>query len=220
MADKQIYQFPSKKPISMKAALYLFGHGPYREPRIIEMQYLRILRYCEALENKLEKKVDIKGIYIDINFPRTENKEKLPNLQILLDDVKTQKIDTVIVDICNGDSFQQNKYASIICAMERVGAKVYNCYYDDENVLLAQLIKHYGENVHSYMLPNDREEFVELFPALASEITYEVLEDRLSRISAGNNDPFINYVYRKINSLRNENPYNRSSLPWLSDKNF
>lgn len=34
----------------MKAAIYLCGHGPYREPRLIEMQHLRILRYCEALE--------------------------------------------------------------------------------------------------------------------------------------------------------------------------
>jgi hypothetical protein len=32
MANKQIYQFPSQKTIPMKAALYLFGHGPYREP--------------------------------------------------------------------------------------------------------------------------------------------------------------------------------------------
>jgi hypothetical protein len=52
----------------------------------------------------------------------------------------------------------------------------------------------------------------------SAEVTYEALEDRLSRISAGNNDPFINYVLRKIDSLRNENPYNCSSLPWLSDK--
>lgn len=68
------------------------------------------------------------------------------------------------------------------------------------------------------MLPNDREEFVELFPALASEVTFEVLEGRLSRISANNNDPFINYVHRKIDYLRKENPYNCSSLPWLSHK--
>jgi hypothetical protein len=39
------------------------------------------------------------------------------------------------------------------------------------------------------MLPNDREEFVELFPALAAEVTYEAIEDRLSKIPVGNNDP-------------------------------
>ena len=218
MADKQIYQFPSHKATPMKAAIYLFGHGPYREPRIIEMQYLRTLRYCQALEEKLGSEIDIKETHIDINFPRTKDLERLTNLQVLLNEIKKQEIDTVIVDICHGDSFYQNKYTPVIWAMERAGAKVYNCYYDDEDASLSILIKWYGENVHSYMLPDDREEFVELFPALASEVTYEVLEDRLSRIPAGNNDPFINYVFRKIDSLRNENPYNRSSLPWLNHK--
>ena len=87
-----------------------------------------------------------------------------------------------------------------------------------KDALLAKLIKRYGETVNSYMLPDDKEEFIELFPALASKVIYEALEDRLSRIPAGNNDPFINYVYRKIEFLKNENPYNRSLLPWLSDK--
>jgi hypothetical protein len=182
------------------------------------MQYFRSLRYCEALEEKLGREIDMKGIYIDINFPRTEDLERLFNLQVLLNAVKKQEIDTVLVDICHGDSFYQNKYTPVIWTMERAGAKVYNCYYDDEDALFSILIKSYGEKVHSYMLPNDREEFVELFPALASEVIYEVLEDELSRISASNNDPFINYVHRKIDSLRKENPYNRSSLPWLSHK--
>lgn len=218
MVNKQIYQFPSKKMIPMKVALYLLGQGPYREPRIIEMQYFRISRYCEALEEKLETEIDIKKIYIDINFPRTEDLEKLSNLQVLLNDVRKQNIDTVIVDICHGEGFQQNKYTPIIWTIESTGAKVYNCYYDDENALITVLTKWYGKNVHSYMLPNDREEFLELFPALAAGVTYEVLKDWLSRIPTGNNDPFINYVLQKIDFMRNENPYNRSSLPWLSDK--
>lgn len=217
MANKVI-SFPSQKEEPMKAALYLFGHGPYREPRIIEMQYFRALRYCDALGEKLGREINIRKIYIDINFPRTEDLEELSNLQVLLNDVKKQEIDTVVVDICHGDSFYQNKYTPVIWAIERVGAKVYNCYYDDEKALLAVLIKDYGENVHPYILPNDREEFVELFPALAAEVIYEALEDKLSRIPAGNNDPFINYIFQKVDSLRNENPYNRSALPWLSHK--
>lgn len=52
----------------MNAALYLCGQGPYRQPRIIEMQYIRVLRYCNALEEKLGKEITIEGIYIDINF--------------------------------------------------------------------------------------------------------------------------------------------------------
>lgn len=218
MVNKQMYEFPLKKTVTMKVALYLCGHGPYRQPRIIEMQYFRTLRYCEALEEKLGTKIDIKETYIDINFPRTEYIEELSNLQALLNAVKAHKIDTVIVDICLNDNFYQNKYAPIIWALERSGAKVYNCYYDDEDALLSVLLERYGENVHSYMLPDDREEFIELFPALAAEVTYEALEDRLSRIPAGNNDQFINYVFGRINSLRNENPYTRSSIPWLSNK--
>jgi hypothetical protein len=51
MADKHIYQFSSRKATPMKVALYLFGHGPYREPRIIEMQYFRSLLIKSYGEN-------------------------------------------------------------------------------------------------------------------------------------------------------------------------
>src|SRR5690606_3392423 len=110
MANKKIYQFPLNEKVPMKAAIYLCGHGPYREPRLIEMQYLRTLRYYKALEEKLGTEIDLKDVYIDINFPRTEYIEKLSNLQVLLNDVKANKVDTVVVDICLGDSFYQNKY--------------------------------------------------------------------------------------------------------------
>lgn len=202
----------------MKAALYLFGHGPYRKPRIIEMQYLRAIRYSNALEKKLEKKIDIKGTYIDINFRRKNDLGRLSNLQVLLKRIKKREIDTVIVDICCGDSYSPDKYTPIIWAMEKAGAEVYNCYYDDEDAMLSLLIESYGEGVYSYMIPDDHEEFIELFPALASKICYEVLENGLSGIPANNTDPFVNYVYRRIDSLRNKNPYSRSSLPWLSCK--
>ena len=132
MSNTNIYKFPPKEKVPLQAALYLFGHGPYREPRVIEMQYLRVLRYREALEEKLEIEIDIKKTYVDINFPREEALEKLTNLQALLNDVKRQKVDTLIVDICEGDSFYQNRYTPIIWALERAGAKVFNCYYDDE----------------------------------------------------------------------------------------
>jgi hypothetical protein len=213
-----IDQFPSQNEESLKAALYLYGHGPYREPRMIEMQYFRTLRYCAALEEKLGREIDIENIYIDLNFPRTYDPERLYNLQNLLKDIVKQEIDTVIIDICEEDSFNRDRYAPVIWSLKRVGAKVYNCYYDDDGALLATLTKRYGENVSSFMIPNDREEFVELFPALAANVTYEALEDRLSQIPAGNNDPFVHYVFQRIHSLGNKNPYNASSLPWLSDK--
>ena len=163
----------------MKAAIYLCGHGPYREPRIIELQYLRILRYCRVLENKLAVELDVDEVYIDINFPRTEYIQELNNLQRLVKNVKDKKVEAVIVDICRGDSFRQNKYSPIIWDLEKAGAKVYNCFYDDEDALESLLVKRYGKKVNSYYLPNDREEFIELFPALASEVTYEVLEKRI-----------------------------------------
>lgn len=202
----------------MKVALYMCGHGPYREPRFIEMQYLRLLRYRSALKDKLEENIDIEGIYIDINFPRTDCIKELKELCTLLKNIKEEKVKTVLVDICVGESFFEYKYENIIWQLENSGAKVYNCFYDDEDASLSVLVNKFGKKVHSYLLPSDREEFITLFPALASEVAYEVFEDRLSKIPAGNEDPFITYVFRKIRSLSEENPYRCSKLPWLSHK--
>lgn len=202
----------------MNAAIYLCGHGPYREPRFLEMQYLRLQRYHPALEKKLGQHIEVKHIYMDLNFPRTSFLDDLPQLKTLLEDIEKQEIDIVLVDICLGDSFHTYTYAPIIRTIEHAGARVYNGYYDDEDALLSELRDRYGAFVNAYNLPDDQEEFVTLFPALAGKVTYEALYDRLSLVPAGNTDPFLSYIRNRIDSLRNENPYARSQLPWLSDR--
>jgi hypothetical protein len=57
-----------------KAAIYLIGQGSYRNPRLIELQHMRIKRYRRALENKLDLWFDCRegDVFIDLNDPRSE----------------------------------------------------------------------------------------------------------------------------------------------------
>lgn len=200
----------------MKVAIYLCGHGPYREPRLIEVQYLMIMRYYRELQSKSDIRMKIIDTYTDINFNRTDYIEHLTALKELINDIKDGKIETVILDIKIGESFRPYCYYPIIKSLEVAGAKVYNCYYDDEDVMLTKLKRLYGKKVNSYYLPSDVEEFITLFPTLAARISYEVVGDKLEKDSAGNIESFIDNIHRKIDFLREKSPYKGGNLPWLT----
>lgn len=200
----------------MKTAIYLCGHGALREPRIIELQYLRILRYLNALEEKIEKLINVEEVFVDVNFPRSSYTEGLYNLKRLTLEIKEKKIEAVILDICLESGYQTYRYDSIIWELEKAGAKVYNCYYDDEEALLAKLRNGYGSKVQGYHLPTDSEEFFTLFPTLSSRIISDAIED----YKKDKEEASIDHVYRRIQFLREAKPYSGGSYPWITHSRF
>src|SRR6266700_820319 len=58
---------------SRKAAVYLIGHGPKREPRPVELQYMRIDRYIGMLREAGSGCINISHEpYVDLNMGRYE----------------------------------------------------------------------------------------------------------------------------------------------------
>lgn len=188
--------------------LYIVGHGPYRKPRFIEMQYLRLIRYLNELNSLENDYFDLKEKYIDINFPRKDGFiSDFPALEKLLADIKKDKIQLVLIDIEVGEF---NKYSPIINTIENTNVELYNCYYDDRNIMKNKLENMYGDIVSNQPLPNDDEEFLALFPAFTARI--------FSRILLDEHIDFTEKIYRIINHLKNKNPYIRDALPWLTNR--
>jgi hypothetical protein len=198
----------------LKAAVYLVGHGPYREPRLLELQYLRIQRYRVALANKLNKNIAIKDVYIDINSPRDTTADNLRNLMVLIDKINHNLYDMVLIDI--EDSINQVHLISpVINTLEHTGVKVYNCYYDDEDALKNEFVRDYGEGAARVANTSDDEDIITLFPALVGSIIFRAFERELDSLNNCYEGDF-NQVYRKARRLSTTNPYGRGSFPRLS----
>ena len=198
----------------LKAAVYLVGHGPYREPRLIELQYLRILRYRVALANKLDRNIAIMDIFIDMNFPRDATAENLPNLMVLIDRLNQGLYDMVLIDIDNSIN-QVHPICPVINTLEHTGVKVYNCYYDEEDALKNKFVRDYGEGSAEVADTSDAEDIITFFPALAGNIIYHAFEKELDNLNNCYNGDF-KRVYRKVDRLSMTNPYASGSFPRLS----
>lgn len=193
-------------------AMYLVGQGPYRQPRLIEVQYLRLQRYISALEEVLKEGlyVDDDDAYIDINYPREDmSLQHLPGLARLLEQISSGKYRIVLVDLEIGQPFAPYKHMPILNTLRSTGVRVYNCFYDDEEALRNQLTQRFGISRNEvWRFLDEWEDFVALFPALTAHIVQAALTDdviyrdeRLSRI---------------VTKLRNSNPYQQGGIPWFS----
>ncbi len=199
-----------------QTAVYLIGHGPYREPRFVELQYLRILRYSEALSKKLQDDFVIKDVYIDLNFPRSSVPYELPEFRKLIFTLANGEYSSVLIDIDTNVPFYQYSFSPMTDALKATGAKVYNCFYDDEDAMATEFIKWFGESARYYSRSSDPEDIMALFPALAARVSYEVLENILGENWNGSIDSLS--IVRTIDHLRSENPYTRTQLPLLSSR--
>ena len=110
--------------MNRKSAIYLIGHGPYREPRLVELQYLRILRYRNALGAKLDCSFERGEVFIDLNYPRDDYSDDFSELDRLTDALTKGDFDVVFVDIEIGGPFHPNRLQPIINRLEHTGASV------------------------------------------------------------------------------------------------
>lgn len=197
-----------------KVAFYLVGQGPYREPRLIELQYLRLERYMFALSNRLNTDFFLEETYIDINFRRNITFDNLPNLRRLIQDIEIKKFEAILIDLPIGIAFNPCEYMPIIDTLKSTGVKVYNCFYDDEDALEEKLVEKFGESVRKVPLPEDCEEIISLFPALAGSIIIEVFYDKRNLFD----DKQLDKIEEIASRLQSQNPYISYELPWLGDR--
>ncbi|MGB6875738.1 MAG: hypothetical protein WBD87_06850 [Candidatus Acidiferrales bacterium] len=186
--------------------MYLVGHGSFQEPRLIELQYHRIMRYIDARGDKTDGSPDI---FVDLNSlhgsgPRTL--DQLPNLVVLRE--RTNNYTRIFIDI--EDSDFDNLSPLVRAALEGRGPKVLNVFYDDENILDRKLKGIYGNNARVDDI-TDGSDFTCFFPTLVSSI----LEAALRQEIVADNPPSI---WERILSLKALKPYRGGKQPFIEDR--
>jgi hypothetical protein len=93
-------------------AAYLVGHGTYRSPRLIELQWMRIRRYREMLGKKYETRWKELEAFVDVNFPRADriNEQTFPAYHKLLKAVDDGQVKLVYIDIQMETGPSQSSY--------------------------------------------------------------------------------------------------------------
>lgn len=198
----------------MKTAIYLFGQGSKKGPRFIELQYLRILRYKDAL-NDLGFEIFINEVFIDLNSIREDLVDRMPHLAKLCALVNNKEIECVLLDITPKSAFGLNTYFQIITLLKSYGAKVFNCYSDDENAIKKVLERRLECNILFEDLPTDEEDFLILFPEIAANITCEIQSEWIQVLPESINNKNSKSLSRKVNFLRKQQPYKGNTLPLI-----
>lgn len=197
----------------MRTAVYLLGHGPCREPRLIELQYLRILRYIHAFPESERQPPAARDVYVDINFPRSE---PLAQLGQLCEAVTRGEYSDVYVDIDESPPFWTGGGLSFIVeALKEAGANVVNVFYKVEELL----VQRFGEQCrHFEMSLNNESDFLAFFPALAGSAVSSALKDELGRshFEAGSVAAYA--IQQRVSRLKEANPYSGGRLPFIEDR--
>lgn len=159
------------------AAIYLIGQGTYYRPRLIEVQYYRIVRHLSLIAEK--KQFRVLKTYVDPNAryggSGSPGFDDLPNLWELCEAIKRGEYRTVFVDLELG--IASRGMDSIDRAIEDAGANVVNVNLDTKTVDEA-----YAERVipGGHHLPSHASDFIAFFPHLAADIG-RILIDEFGR---------------------------------------
>ncbi len=195
-----------------RCAIYLVGHGPLRGPRLIELQLVRIGRYMGALATKLGVDFEVVGTFVDVNWHRAScwDVSEFPSFVELLGAIKDERVQSVVIDIEQGDPRNLTPYDIVVPLLRKSGAKAYNAHYDDEEALKSAIERRYGPGSARGLWygPGDASDIVAFFPALVCSIGMQVMED----------DERHSDTARRFRNLGEESPYASSQYPFLGTR--
>jgi hypothetical protein len=205
--------------LSSEAAIYLAGHGSYSKPRLIELQYRRILRYREALAGRYEKGRSAPTVFIDFRLPRFGmghvGLDAVPGFRKLCNAVRRHRHTIVYVDLDDSKEGLTPDYetAFVRALLEKAGAKVLNAFSDDEDAFKRDLKKRCGQHARDYEV-TESSDIVCFFPSLASEITATALRRELQGIDDGQ----LLRVKDRVEALKRLRPYAGGRHPFIEDR--
>lgn len=194
---------------SARSAIYLVGHGPYRQPRLIELQHLRILRYRDLVSDPADA-----DVFVDLNFPRSPdpmNPNELPEFARLHEAVKAKQYDAVYVDVEIGSGFKPYEFMFVPQLLQGAGAKLFNVFYDEGDVLEGALRRRYGNHAHADEV-DDASDFANFFPTLTGTVMERSLRELENQ--ENRNNPILTKLNAHIDRLKKDNSY-RSGRPFL-----
>jgi hypothetical protein len=195
--------------------------SPYRHPRLIELQYLRILRYRDCLNRKYGPEYWQPDVFVDLNFPRIPSMasipERLPAFVELCNHIREQRYSLVYLDLEEGNSSQSHGFAFVRMTFRNCGAKVLNAFHDDEGAFKAALRDRYGD-VASASQINTPSDFVGFFPGLAADITAAAVRPDLSH-SGDKEEALPSLVESRLRDLHQISPYTGAGFrPFIEER--
>ena len=193
------------------AAVYLVGQGPQREPRPIELQWARVLRYRDHLRDEGGERLDPLSVYCDLNCPRrySMTDEDFPGLAHLLRTIAEGKVHTVLVDVANWDEVERYGFDYGMSLLRSSGARVINVVSPEDRVVENALLRRYGDDARLLFPDGSSGEFLALFPSLAASIIQEFVQ--LYVYAGDRSAPSMNRLLTALNFLGRENPWARSA---------
>jgi len=206
------------EPVSIRrqatgAAVYLIGHGPLREPRLIELQHMRVRRYLHFLAEHEHRNFRIVSTFVDINHPRVSVRDsdalaKLPGLAALFGAIASGSIKTVLLDHAVedlSDYFQPFR-------LEAAGVEVLNVCYEGSESLARAIRAGHGVPDGPSTPPREPEDFVTFFPAATARIASYLVD-------VWNPAPrSIQQLQERIAGLWSDNPYRFGREPRWSQR--
>lgn len=188
----------------IKAAIYLVNQGPYREPRMMDLQYFRILRYADAMNRILGTDIDIVGVYCDYNYPKQNlfyDPSKFPGLKALMDAFARGEFGTVLLDVEFGRAYRPYEWDALFAKLKAAEIPFYNAFTDD--MLKKDVVSRFGKYAdYDIASITEAEDMVTFFPALACSMAEELLKDLLDRSS-----PEHDWIRSRLHHIAKENTY-------------
>jgi hypothetical protein len=211
--------FPVENPSSdtssepKRTAAYLVGHGSKANPRLIELQYQRIIRYHRAFVHQFGVNDQEPAVYLDLRLPRVivgaQEAAEIPGFAELCRQVEAHKIDVVYLDL--DEAYPEAP--SIRSWLIDLGATVLNACTDDKGAFERELQKQHGKNAHAYEV-TEASDFINFFPSLASD----VIGRGLSRELEESTDKAVLKVRNRVNDLKKTSPYSGGKVPFVEPR--
>jgi hypothetical protein len=191
-------------------AFYFIGHGPRREPRLIELQHMRVLRYRELAHHPDDADFKSPQIFIDLNHERrSPTPQSFPQFYALIAAIREGAIGIVYLDVHEEQS-PSISYSWVRMYLEAAGAKVINVFYDEDRVFENAVKQRYGPDVSPEDI-DDASDFVCFFPRSAFYIASRSLGRSPLGMTTVAPEELRSHWYR----LKDLHPYARGETPFV-----
>ncbi len=202
--------------IQIKTAVYLAWHGSKTKPRLIELQYHRVMRYRQAVVTRHGLSRAAPAVFLDLRLPSfgmgTVDLNEVPGFKMLLEEVQNHRYGVVFIDL---DEVRPES-GFVRDMLEAAGAAVLNAYTDDKGAFAEELKSRCGQTARDYEV-TDSSDFINFFPSLASDIVVAALRKELE-IPMERQVEELEKIRGRVEGLRRQRPYAGGGTPFVEDR--
>lgn len=189
--------------------MYLARQGPLREPKLLEVQYQRLIRYIDCLRDQCDGSIHIVLLAVDFNHPTSSSPDPdhFPEFARVEKAASSGEIEAVFGDFAQYDGFSSFEW--IERTLARHGIPLIDGGVDEGGFVAEEVKNRFG--VTGEYQPSEAEDLLAFFPGLADRVIYEFLdESERANPDVGNVRSMLDESRR---DLVDDKPYRISRLP-------